>query len=157
MASTWLAMGRLGRLLYELIDCLSISPWVVEGIGVPADAGNDDGTELFDEIVDVHTICRYSPVFKSKAFIWVTIRSRSVIFIPFSVSSSKRSMTFFDGPFDKKPLAVGFQYLVIDESRGNQHCQMSFTGRHERLNGRILSVPLPRAGRAPALSRGNLP
>ena len=31
------------------------------------------------------------------------------------------------------PLAS--KYLVIDESRGNQHCEMSFAGRHERLNG----------------------
>ena len=126
--------GPSGEVLYELIDILSICPWMVEGIGVPADAGNDDGTELFDEVVDVHTICRYSPVFRSKAFIWVTILSRSVIFIPFSVSSSNRSMTFFEVPLIRSLLAIRFQYLVIDQSGRDQHCQMGFAGRHERLN-----------------------
>src|SRR6266545_3056137 len=87
--------GPPGEALYKLIDSLSIGPWMVEGIGVPPDARNDDGTEFFDEVVDVHTICRYLPVFRSKAFICVTILSRSVTFIPFSVSSSNRSITFF--------------------------------------------------------------
>jgi len=95
-----------GEFLYELIDSLSTSPWVVEWIGVPANARNDDGTKLFDEVVDIHTICRYSPVFKSKAFICVTILSRSVIFIPFSVSSSNRSMAFFDVPLIRSLLPL---------------------------------------------------
>ena len=107
---------------------------MVEGIGVPPDARNDDGAELFDEVVDVHTICRYSPVFRSKAFIWVTILSRSVIFIPFSVSSSNRSITFFAVPLMRSLAAVRFQDLVIDQSGRDQHCEMGFAGRHERLN-----------------------
>src|SRR3990170_7465794 len=37
--------------------------------------------------------------------------------------------------FDKKPLAIGFQYLVVDQSRCDKHRQMSFARRHERLNG----------------------
>src|SRR4029077_3715406 len=98
--------GSSGEGLYELIDLLSINPWVVQRIGVPADTGNDDGTELFDEFVDVHTIWRYSPVFRSKAFICVTILSRSVIFIPFSVSSSNRSMTFFEVPLISRLLPL---------------------------------------------------
>src|SRR5439155_13049421 len=87
-----------GEALYERVDFLSISPRMVERIGVSADAGDDYGAEFFDKLVDVHTICRYSPVVRSKAFIWVTILSRSVIFIPFSVSSSDRSITFFAVP-----------------------------------------------------------
>src|SRR4030095_9382581 len=36
--------------------------------------------------------------------------------------------------FDEKSSAVGFQDLVIDHSRRDQHCEMSFSGRHERLD-----------------------
>src|SRR5713226_1279343 len=106
--------GSSGDFLYELIYLLSIGPRVVERIGVPADACNDDGAELFDEVVDVHTICRYSPVFRSKAFIWVTILSLSVIFVPFSVSSSNRSMTFFAVPLMRscRPLASNIWLLM---------------------------------------------
>ncbi len=128
--------GPSGEALYELIDLLSISPRMVERIGVPSDAGNDDGAEFFDEVVDVHTIWRYSPVFRSKAFIWVTILSRSVIFIPFSVSSSNRSMTFFEVPLIRRLLPLASKYLVIYQSRCDQHCQMSFSRRHERLRCR---------------------
>src|SRR5581483_4229104 len=61
--------GPSGYALYELVDFLPISPRMVEGIRVPAHAGDNDGAEFFDKLVDVHAICRYSPVFRSNAFI----------------------------------------------------------------------------------------